>query len=142
MELASIVARLRCTPLLNHILFNDGHSFVSCEITSECVIIEFFVVVQIMNSTSLAGNTTSGWVPQNGGRGMFDILSTCIFTIFLCCWTSVCVNVPAATDTKRDRFLHKAKLASVGILGPDFLLILAIGQYESARRSVSVSVPP
>ena len=94
-----------------------------------------------MNSTSPAGTITSGWVPQNGGRGMFDVLATCIFTIFLCCWTSVCVNIPAATDTKWNRFLHKAKLASVGILGPDFLLIIAVGQYGSARKSVRVSVP-
>ena len=94
-----------------------------------------------MNSSSPAGNVTSGWVPQNAGRGMFDILSTCIFIICLCCWTSVCVNIPAATDTKWNRFLHKAKLAGMGILGPDFLLIVAIGQYESAHRSVRVSVP-
>lgn len=90
-----------------------------------------------MTSSSI---TTDGWVPQNGGRGTLDILLTCIFTIFLCCWTSICVNIPGETETKSQRFLSKLKLACLGILGPDFLLLLAIGQYESAQRSVDVSV--
>ena len=93
-----------------------------------------------MTFTSPENNITNGWVPQNGGRGTFDILSACILTIFLCCWTSVCVNIPAATEAKWQRFLDKAKLAGVGILGPDFLLLIAIGQYESAKRSVKVGV--
>ncbi|MCJ1455871.1 hypothetical protein MMC28_006228 [Mycoblastus sanguinarius] len=90
-----------------------------------------------MNSSSPHHNITHGWVPPNSGRGTFDILSSCLLTIFLCCWTSVCVNIPATTESKLERFLDKAKLAAVGILGPDFLCIIAIGQYESAKRSLN-----
>ena len=80
--------------------------------------------------------TTQGWTPQVNGRGTLDILWACALTIFLCCWTSVCVNVPSLKDGRIDRFRDKFFIALVGILGPDFLMILAMGQWESARRSV------
>ena len=96
------------------------------------------VDLEVMNSTSLSSDITRGWVAESGGRGTLKILLNCIFTIFLCCWTSVCVNLPAQSESKCQRFLDKSKLACISILGPDFLLILAIGQYESAKESVKV----
>jgi hypothetical protein len=59
-----------------------------------------------------------------------------VVTIFLCCWTSVCVNVPAITDSRLERFRDKCTLAFIGILGPDFLFVLAMGQRDQAWRSV------
>ena len=82
--------------------------------------------------------TVSGWVAQTGGRGTLDILFRCLLTIFLCCWTSTCVNVPATTDTYWHRFWDKLKLAFLAIVGPDFVLIIAMGQWESARQSYKV----
>ena len=87
-----------------------------------------------------SNDTIHGWVLEDGGRGTFNILTSCIFTIFLCCWTSVCVNVPAVTETKWQQFLDKAKLAFLGIMGPDYLLMLAIGQYDSAKSNTTVSM--
>jgi len=99
-------------------------------------------------SASMAGNLSAngyhnvtsdqGWVPQPDRRGTFDILCSCSITIFLCCWTSVIPNIPARTDGAWDRFRDKLNLAGLGILGPDFLFTLALGQWDSARRSVKV----
>jgi hypothetical protein len=85
-----------------------------------------------------ANDTINGWVSQTNGRGTLDIIWTCILTISLCCWTSVYVNVPAITDTRWDRFRDKFNLFGVGMLGPEILFMLAIGQLESTRRSVKV----
>jgi hypothetical protein len=60
-------------------------------------------------------------------------------TIFLCSWTSICSNVPAITDTRLDQFRDKFNLASLAMLGPDFLCVLAVGQWGSARRLVKVT---
>lgn len=86
--------------------------------------------------------TAVGWTPQVNGRGTIDIIWSCTLTIFLCCWTSVCVNIPALNDSRLDRFRDKFYIALIGILGPDFLLILAMGQWESARHSVKVDMCP
>ncbi|KAF4222997.1 hypothetical protein CNMCM6805_009645 [Aspergillus fumigatiaffinis] len=84
------------------------------------------------NSTT----TTSGWVKEPDGRGTWGILSTCLLTITLCCWTSVCPNIPAKSDGYWPRLRDKFHLACMGILGPEFLLMLATGQWSSARKSV------
>ena len=49
------------------------------------------------------------------------------------------MNVPALNDNSFLRFRNKLSIALLGILGPDFLMVLALGQWESARRSVKVS---
>ena len=77
-----------------------------------------------------------GWVGSPDGRGTLDIIWSCMFTILLCIWTSVCSNIPAATDTRWNRLKDKIDLATLGLLGPEFLVILAGGQWQSARRSV------
>ncbi|THC88292.1 hypothetical protein EYZ11_012264 [Aspergillus tanneri] len=85
-----------------------------------------------MNTTT----TSSGWVAEPDGRGTWSILSTCLLTIFLCCWTSVCPNIPANSDNYWACVRDKFHLACLGILGPEFLLMLAMGQWSSARESV------
>lgn len=45
-------------------------------------------------------------------------------------------NIPAAGDGHWERFRDKFELAAVGMLGPEFLFALALGQWQSARRSV------
>src|SRR2546423_815054 len=87
-------------------------------------------------------NIIDGWVPQTSGRGTFDIIWSCLVTIFLCCWTSVCPNIPARTDSHWDRFRDRLALACLGIVGPDFLFAIAVGQWDSAQRSVKVRVSP
>ncbi|GFG09904.1 hypothetical protein IFM5058_04658 [Aspergillus udagawae] len=86
----------------------------------------------------MANSTTksSGWVNEPDGRGTWSILSTCLLTITLCCWTSVCPNIPAKSDGYWTRLRDKLHLACMGILGPEFLLMLAMGQWSSARKSV------
>lgn len=92
-----------------------------------------------MNATLAANNTsdtTRGWVSSPNSRGTLEIIWSCVFTIFLCCWTSVYANIPAASDGHWERFRDKFELAALGMLGPEFLFALALGQWQSARRSV------
>ncbi|KAJ5383003.1 hypothetical protein N7517_000914 [Penicillium concentricum] len=86
-----------------------------------------------MNDTII---TTRGWVPEPDGRGTWGILSTCVLTIILCCWTSVFPNLPAQSDGAFKKWRYKFDLACIAILGSEFLLILALGQWSSARCSV------
>lgn len=77
-----------------------------------------------------------GWTPQPDGRGTIDIIWACILTIFLCSWSVLCLNLPAPEDGFWLKFRRRIYLTGLGILGPEFVLMLAIGQWESARRSV------
>ena len=76
-----------------------------------------------------------GWVHSPNGRGTIDILWSCGVTIILCTWSVVCVNVSAPTSGAWRLFIRKIWLALMCSLGPEFLLALAVGQWQSARRS-------
>lgn len=79
---------------------------------------------------------TQGWVPGPNTRGTFDILKTCVQTIILCSWSSICVNVPAPDYGDFDLTRDKLHYALLNIFGPDFMFMVSFIQYQSARDSV------
>jgi hypothetical protein len=81
--------------------------------------------------------TARGWTPQPDGRGTVDIIWQSVTTITLCCWTALCLNVPPPHWGPWRRFYQKFLMVGLGILGPEFIRQLAMGQWTSARRSVA-----
>ncbi|CAG8089881.1 unnamed protein product [Penicillium salamii] len=79
---------------------------------------------------------SSGWVQEPDGRGTWSILCTCTLTTILCCWSSVAPNLPAKGDGEFRRWRYKFDLACLSVLGSEFILMVALGQWSSARRSV------
>lgn len=73
-----------------------------------------------------------GWKDQPDGRGTFDLLKTCIATIFLTCWTSVCPNVPACGTGRFGILKGRLQLFILAMMGPDFVMTIAIGQLYRA----------
>lgn len=88
------------------------------------------------NNTSVVEEELCSWVPQPDGRGTLDIIVSCVITIFLCSWTCICVNVPPPKNSQFRQFLDKWHLFCLNVLGPEFVFMLALGQYLSARKSV------
>lgn len=91
--------------------------------------------IQSINSTS-HNNVGQGWTPSPNGRGSFDIIWVCVLTLVLCCWTSLCLNVPPPTWGRWRKIHQKVIMSSMSGLGPEFTFQLALGQWASARRSV------
>jgi len=80
-----------------------------------------------------------GYLSGPTTRGTTGILYSCIVTISLCCWVSTFPNVPGPKDKWYHATLDKLNMACIGILGPEFLFVIAVGQLSSAMRSVRVS---
>lgn len=87
-------------------------------------------------NNSINNSSTQGWTSSPDGRGSFDIIWSCVSTIFLCSWTVLCVQVPALDEDEWVLFRRKFYLTCLGIAGPEFILMLAIGQWASAHRSL------
>ncbi|KAF2740048.1 hypothetical protein EJ04DRAFT_604772 [Polyplosphaeria fusca] len=83
-----------------------------------------------------SNDTRQGWTSSPNGRGTFDILWSCGATIFLCCWSVLCLNVPAAADSSWAKTQRKILIFILTLLGPEAIGITATGQYLSARQSV------
>ena len=89
------------------------------------------------SNESISGPTSfTGWVDQPNTRGTWDIIQTCVLTIFLCSWSSLCLNI-GANRTSRKTFL-KTKFAWMlfTILYPEATVGTAGQQYFAARQSV------
>ncbi|KAK5120488.1 hypothetical protein LTR85_006143 [Meristemomyces frigidus] len=87
-------------------------------------------------SSSNSSTPTQGWTSQPNGRGTIDIIWSCVFTIFLCSWSVLCVNVPAKTDKQWTILWRRLYLTGLGVLAPEVILQAALGQRLSAARSV------
>ena len=77
-----------------------------------------------------------GWVPSPDGRGTYDILQACLFTIFLCTWSALHLNIPAPAESRFRFVLRKAKWMLSTLLGPEFIVFFAVSHRLDASRSV------
>lgn len=88
-----------------------------------------------MNSTCII-SCTQGWTSSPSGRGSIDIIWACASVVLLCSWSCVCCNVPAPGNSPVRHLLRKLWLTGICIIGPEFLLYIAMTQWLSARKSV------
>ncbi|KAK3384871.1 hypothetical protein B0H63DRAFT_394668 [Podospora didyma] len=92
-----------------------------------------------MESTEAAnylGQDVSGWVFDCGYRGTLDILYGCVVVLIAAVWTVVHLNVPAKGDSSLRTTLRKIRWGLVAIMAPDFLTLIAGGQWDGATKSV------
>ena len=76
-----------------------------------------------------------GWTSAPNNRGTIDILWDCGFTILLCTWTVLCVNISPPGASTWYLIKRKAWLALICWMGRKFLFYLSVHQWQSARRS-------
>lgn len=74
-----------------------------------------------------------------GALGL-TILSKCLLTIVLRCWISVCSNIPAPQDGYLPQVHDKLQGVIIGALGPEFLLIVTLGECSLARASARATL--
>lgn len=87
----------------------------------------------VMNSPD---GRISYWVSQPGFRGTWDILWTCLITIFICTYTLLCLNVSAPKDSLIILIRRRVLWIFLAIVVPEVVLTYASGQWSRARRSV------
>ena len=112
------------------------------------LIVTSLSILSVRGAAALAMNITrdqdstsheiskQGWTSQPDGRGTLDILWSCVLTISLCSWSIMCLNVPGRSESSRQILWRKICLTILGILIPDQTLVVALGQWFSARQSV------
>ena len=87
--------------------------------------------------THNTSDVLQGWTSAPDGRGSLDILWSCTATILLSTWSAICLNVPEPGDTSWIRIKRKIWITFISIMGPEYLLGFALGQWQSARASVA-----
>lgn len=77
-----------------------------------------------------------GWVEEPNVRGSFEILWTSLVTIFLCTHSMLILNMAAPNDTQWAIARRRVLWMAIAILGPEFPLTFAAGQWSRACQSV------
>ena len=100
-------------------------------------------VVALDPSTTISGengthnlNPKQGWTAQPDGRGTLDIIWSCVITMFLCSWSVLCMNMPGPKESRIQILWRKLSLTALGVLCPELIFELALGQWFSARQSI------
>ena len=82
-------------------------------------------------------HTTVGWVSDaDNNRSTKTLLYNCLFTIFLCTWSAMHLNVPGEKDTQLRTFLRKCEWMLIGVLAPEWVAFLAIMEWYSTWELV------
>ncbi|OQO15271.1 hypothetical protein B0A48_00654 [Cryoendolithus antarcticus] len=77
-----------------------------------------------------------GWQSPQSGRGTWDIIWSSLQTLTLCAWVSVRVSSASPTGGNWDILRDKLYFVLLTLLGPEFVLVLAFGQWQTARASL------
>lgn len=91
------------------------------------------------------------WLPNPRQRGTLDIIWSCIFTLSLCVYTAIHLNVPPPNVGKFGFLGRKTKWVFIGILAPELVVYAAwrqltqatyVARVLSEHRSDKVSLHP
>ncbi|KAF2834354.1 hypothetical protein M501DRAFT_593989 [Patellaria atrata CBS 101060] len=78
-----------------------------------------------------------GWVSSPNSRGSINIIYSNLVTIYLCSWTSLCLNFPRPGEERGWRFLwYKFRWQLITIFFPEVVAVTAAEQWLSACQSV------
>src|SRR5215469_11311888 len=84
------------------------------------------------NSSSSTDGKLVGWVLESPGRGTLSLVTTCLFTTFLCTWA---VIHPRVTLGTRRRIFHKLALFLKTIIAPEFIAVEGLQEWSQARNT-------
>jgi hypothetical protein len=91
-------------------------------------------VQKVHNATTV---TTVGWVSDDDNkRSTISLLYSCLFTIFLCTWSAMHLNVPGESDSPPRVFWRKCGWMLAGVLAPEYVAFLAVREWNVSRALV------
>ena len=77
-------------------------------------------------NTTTSGDPPYLWIEEPKQRSTFGILSICFSTLTICVWSTLHFSIPRKRQTTTRRVLHHVLWMVVALLGPEFLLYLAL----------------
>ena len=67
-------------------------------------------------------------------RTIWNILWSCLATIFACSWVSIHPNIPAPDESSRRIFFRRLELMFWAVIAPEMIITWALRQWVGARH--------
>ena len=90
-------------------------------------------ILQESNSNSTAISTPACICPADQ-RTIWDILWSCLATIFACSWVSIHPNIPGPNESSWKIFLRRLELMFWAVVAPEMIITWALRQWFGARH--------
>lgn len=71
-------------------------------------------------------------------RTTWNIIKSCLATVFLCTWVAVHQNIPSPTDTQAAIFRRRLKIMFWALVAPEVVIFWAMRQWFGARKVVQM----
>jgi hypothetical protein len=78
--------------------------------------------------------STSSCICPSDQRSIWDILWSCLATIFACSWVSIHPNIPGPNESSWRIFLRRLELMFWAVIGPELIITWALRQWLGARH--------
>ena len=85
------------------------------------------------NATVILSTPAIACICPADQRTLWDILWSCLATIFACSWVSVHPNIPGPNESSRRIFLRRLELMFWAVVGPEMIITWALRQWSGAR---------
>lgn len=92
------------------------------------------------DNTALNQQPAPPWVDEPRKRGTLNILSGCIFTLSLCVYKAIHLNIPEPLESQWTFYRRKTKWIIIAILAPELVVYCAFDQFAQVRRLVKKSI--
>ena len=96
---------------------------------SHAVPLTSFLTESRSNATVLS---TSVCICPADQRSLWDILWSCLATIFACSWVSIHPNIPSPNESSWRTFLRRLELMFWAVIAPEMLIAWAFRQWSGA----------
>ena len=91
-------------------------------------------IVSSNMNTTVVNLSTPGCICPIDQRSVWDILWSCLATLFACSWVSVHPNIPSPNESRWRIFFRRLELMFWAVIGPEMIITWALRQWLSARR--------
>ncbi|KAF2244597.1 hypothetical protein BU26DRAFT_608163, partial [Trematosphaeria pertusa] len=85
-------------------------------------------------STTSDKDDRLAWYSASSDRSTVEILWTCLFTIFLCCWTAIHPDIPPPGSSWKQQWLDRTICLFIGAIAPEVFIYIALMERFVARK--------
>ena len=89
---------------------------------------------QSQNLTALRTQYAPPWVSESDSRGTWSLLYSCVFTLAVCVYTAIHLNIPAPEEHAAKQTLRRAKWVFAAVFVPEMGVLTAWQQWCWARK--------
>ena len=126
---------LKCNRLLQASLYPEGYCATSTPLYLKMSTIRLLLLHGLSGSTASPITTTSNTsIPISlSERSIWDILWSCLATMFTVTWVSVHPNAPSLEEPSYVIFRRRVFLMSIALLAPELMVLWAFKQWKGAK---------